>query len=499
LLEEPVVDPRTPVLIGAGQLSLRVDRGEEPLEPVDLIVEALRRAADDAGIDAAALAGADAVSIVALLSWRYRDPGLLVAQRLGATPRDTSRSGMGGNSPQSLVNQACLAIQAGTADLVLLGGAEAWRSRTGARKAGGRMDWTSQGEDVPMARSATEDVEMSAPGEQARGVMLPVQVYPLFEQAHRIALGRGLDEHLVAVSELWSRFSEVAAKNPHAWIQQRFGPEEIRTPSAENRMIGFPYTKLMNSNNAVEQGAGVILCSAERAEALGVARDRWVFPYSGTDAHDTYTVSARDELGRSPAMRIAGRTALELAGAGVDDLAHVDLYSCFPSAVEIAAHELGLGTERALTVTGGLSFAGGPWNNYVMHSIATMAGLLRSEPGGLGLISANGGFITKHAFGVYGTEPPASPFRHAEPQAEVDALPSREVCEEPDGEVAVEAWTVMHDRDGAPETGIVVGLLDDGRRAWGVTNDADLVTTMVNEDLAGRRAAIRPDGAFDLR
>jgi acetyl-CoA C-acetyltransferase len=329
--------------------------------------------------------------------------------------------------------------------------------------------------------------------------MLPVQVYPLFEQAHRIALGRGLDEHLVAVSELWSGFSEVAAKNPHAWIQQRFSPEEIRTPSADNRMIGFPYTKLMNSNNAVEQGAGLILCSAERAEALGVARDRWVFPYSGTDAHDTYTVSARDELGRSPAMRIAGRTALELAGAGVDDLAHVDLYSCFPSAVEIAAHELGLGTERALTVTGGLSFAGGPWNNYVMHSIATMAGLLRSEPGSLGLISANGGFITKHAFGVYGTEPPATSFRHAEPQAEVDALPSRELCEEPDGEVSVEAWTVMHDRDGAPETGIVVGLLDDGRRAWGVTTDADLVTTMVTEDLAGRRAGIRPDGAVDLR
>jgi acetyl-CoA C-acetyltransferase len=494
-----MVDPRTPVLIGGGQLSQRVDRGEEPLEPVDLIVEALRRAAASAGIADDALRGADAVHIVSLLSWRYRDPGALVAQRLGAAPRDTSVSGMGGNSPQSLVNQACLAIQAGTADLVLLGGAEAWRTRMGSRKAGVELDWTVQGDDVPKARPSTEDVPMTAPGEAARGVVMPVQVYPLFEQAHRIALGRGLDEHIVAVSELWSGFSEVAAANPHAWIQRSYSAEEIRTPTADNRMIGSPYTKLMNSNNAVEQGAGLILCSAERAEALGVPRDRWVFPHSGTDAHDHYVVSERESLGGSPAMRIAGSAALELAGVGVDDLAHVDLYSCFPSAVEIAAAELGLDTQRSLTVTGGLSFAGGPWNNYVTHSIATMVDVLRADAGSIGLVTANGSFITKHAFGVYSTEPPAQPFRHAEPQAEVDALPRRALCEEPDGDLAIESWTVMHDREGAPETGILVGLLDDGRRAWGTSTEPGTVKGMATDDLTGRRATIRPDGSFDLR
>jgi acetyl-CoA C-acetyltransferase len=127
-----------------------------------------------------------------------------------------------------------------------------------------------------------------------------------------------------------------------------------------------------------------------------------------------------------------------------------------------------------------------------------MAGLLRSEPGSLGLISANGGFITKHAFGVYGTEPPVEGFRHAEPQAEVDALPRRELCEDPDGDVSVETWTVMHDREGAPETGILVGLLDDGRRAWGVTGEPGIVKAMSTEDLAGRKATLRPDGAFYL-
>ncbi len=493
-----MVDPRTPVLIGTGQLSQRVDRGEEPLEPVDLIAEALRRAAESSGVGSAAVSGADAVHIVSLLSWRYRDPGALVAARLGATPRDTSLSGMGGNSPQTLVNQACVAIQAGDADLVLLGGAEAWRTRTSSRGAEQPLSWTTQADDVPIARASTGELPMSAPAEQARGVLMPIQVYPLFEQALRIRLGRGIDEHLVAMSEMWAAFSEVAATNPHAWIQRAYTAEEIRTPSPTNRMIGSPYTKLMNSNNAVEQGAGVILCSAERATALGVPRDRWVFPQSGTDTHDHYFVSNRDSLGGSPAMRVGGRAALDLAGVDVDDLAHVDLYSCFPSAVEIAATEIGIGLDRPLTVTGGLSFAGGPWNNYVMHSIATMVDVLRDDPGATGLVTANGGFITKHAFGVYGTEPPAQGFAYAEPQAEVDALPRREACDEPDGVADIEAWTVMHDREGAPETGILVGLMADGRRAWGTTTDPGTVKAMTTEELAGRQATLRPDGTFDL-
>ena len=186
----------------------------------------------------------------------------------------------------------------------------------------------------------------------------------------------------------------------------------------------------MNANNAVEQSAALIVCSAERAEALGVPRDRWVFPRAGTQAHDTYAVSHRPDL-RLVRRHPAGGPAScsRWPGAGVDDVAHVDLYSCFPSAVEIGADEIGLGLDRQLTVTGGLSFAGGPWNNYVTHSIATMADVLRADPGALGLVTANGGYVTKHALGLYSTEPPAGGFRWADVQDAVDALPRRELCE----------------------------------------------------------------------
>jgi len=263
-------------------------------------------------------------------------------------------------------------------------------------------------------------------------------------------------------------------------------------------MIGHPYPKLMNSNNSVEQAAALLLCSVERARELGLPADRWVFPWAGTDANDTRFVGHRVSLHRSPAIGIAGAKVLSLAGVGVDDLAHVDLYSCFPSAVEVAAAELGLALDRQLTVTGGLSFAGAPMNGYVMHSIATMAGLLRADPGSRGLVTANGGYLTKHAFGVYSTEPPAAGFRHADLQDQVDELPRRVLDEAPDGEVKIETWTAMHNRSGEPETGIVVGLLAGGQRALGTTTDPDVLNALVTEDLAGRRARISPDGSTEL-
>lgn len=492
------LDPRLPVLVGVGQVNQRVDRGEPAVEPAELMAEALRRAAADAGAPAA-LAEADSIRVILELSWRYRNPGAAVAERIGAQPRETACTVMGGNYVQTLVNLTAREIQEGHTDLALLTGGEAWRTRTAAKSAGADLGWTVQDESVPLPRIIGTDEPLGHPHEFSRGVVMPVHVYPMFDIALRANDGLTPDEHRRKISELWSRFSEVAADNPNAWIQQRFTPEEIAEPTPDNRMIGFPYTKRMNSNNMVEQGAGLIMCSVERAEALGIPRDRWVFLHAGSDAHDHWFLSNRADLFSSPAIRLAGAAALDLAGVGVDDLAYVDLYSCFPSAVQIGARELGLSPDRPLTVTGGMSFAGGPWNNYVMHSIATMAGLLRNDPGSLGLCTANGGYVTKHAFGIYSTEPPPSgQFRHAEPQAEVDALPRRELAEDHEGAVTIETYTVMHDRENQPERALVACLTEDGRRAWGTSTDGATMKAMIAEEFVGRAATMRADGALDI-
>jgi acetyl-CoA C-acetyltransferase len=489
------------VIVGVGQLSHRVDRGEPALEPVDLLAEALRRAEADAGTTGV-LAAADSVRVVRMLSWRYRDPGALVARRLGATPRQTLYTTSGGHTPQSLVNATCLDIAAGRADVVLVGGAEAWRTRAAYHAAGEKPPWTREDDDERPTDTFGVDVAMGLDHERERGVWLPVQLYPMFESAVRAAAGRPIDEHLGVIGRLWSRFSEVAATNPHAWIQQAFSPSEIVTPAPENRMVGLPYTKRMNSNNAVEQAAGIVVCSVGAAERLGVPRDRWVFPVSGTDAHDAAFVSHRESFHRSPAIRLAGRRALDLAGATVDDLAHVDLYSCFPSAVEVAADELGLSLDgdRPLTVTGGLSFAGGPWNDYVTHAIAAMVERLRAEQGGaLGLVTANGGFLTRHAVGVYGTRPPAGGFRHDDVQPEVDAATSDVVlAEDHAGDVTIEAYTVMHDRSSRPEQAFAAVRTADGGRAWGRTSDADTMALLAAEEAVGKPAHLGAGGSLRL-
>ncbi len=489
------MDPSTPVLIGVGQITHRAAGLDDALSPVALMAEAVRRAAADAGL--ASVPQPDSIRVVALLSWRYRDPARFVAAALGLSPRERAMSTNGGNSPQSLVNYTALQIQRGELDLAILTGGEAWRTRRRARAEGKEL-WERVPEDVEPHTVIGSEVSMTDPAEVDAGVTMPVQVYPMFETALRAAAGETVEEHHDKVANLWARFAAVAANNPYAWVQSGPDAATIGTAGPTNRMIGFPYPKYMNSNNDVDQGAALIMCSAQRATSLGVPRDRWIFPHAGTDCHEHYVVSNRWSFSDTPAIRLGGRRVLELAGVGIDDIDIVDLYSCFPSAVQLGAASLGLGLDRQLTRTGGLSFAGGPWNNYVMHSIATVASELRERPGEKGLVWANGGFATKHAFGIYSTTPPTSPFRHEAPQDEIDALPRRPLVsgDAAQGAATIEAYTVMHNRDGNPETSFAAVRRPDGTRAWARSNDSDLTAEMTRGEWVHRAVHVDHAGVL---
>ncbi|HUZ43773.1 MAG TPA: acetyl-CoA acetyltransferase [Acidimicrobiales bacterium] len=489
------LDPRTPVIVGVGQLTRRPPNPASPEwvlgadEPVDMMAEALRRAGQDSGGGDALLARADRVAVVALMSWSYRNPALMLAERLGASPADLVLTGTGGNSPQGLVDQTAADILAGQLDVALLTGVEAMYTRRLARQHQLQLAWTTQGEDTPEPRRVGPDRAGTSEAELAIGMVLPIQIYPLFENALRAAAGEGIEEHQVKISKLYARFSDVAAGNPYAWSPEALSAEEIRTPGPGNRMVGFPYPIHMNSNIQVDQAAAVVMCSVEAARAAGVPEDRWVFPRSGGEAHDHWFVSERDNLHSSPAIRLCGEKAFELDGSSIDDVAHVDLYSCFPCAVQFGAEALGLGLEEAdrpLTVTGGLQFFGGPGNNYVMHSIASMCERLRRDPGSLGLVSALGWYATKHAVGLYSTTPPAGAFRFENVQEAVHALPSRRATNDAEGETVIETYTVMHERDGQPGYGIVTAILDDGTRALAKLEDRAALDSMLSTEGCGR-------------
>ena len=470
----------TPVLVGISHLEQRFQDFASAKEPVELMIDAVKAAAEDAG--SSELLNATSVRVIKGI-WGYQNPAKAVAQAIGCPNAQTALSPFGGNFVQSVLNVSALDIQSGAHDVIILTGAECGNTQAKAAKASHDLGWA----ELPGTPDLQigEEKDMRHDAERAIRLGRPIQIYPIMETALRSELGMGVDEHMRHISELWAGFSAVAANNPNAWIRDAKTAEEIRTISTINRPVSFPYPKFLNSNSAVDQAAALILCSEEKAKALGIAREKWIYPWAGSDAQDHFHFSTRDNLHSSPAIRLAGKKCLEMSDMNVDDIDLVDVYSCFPVAVQIASRELGLNTSKPLTVTGGLTWAGGPLNNYVMHSIVRMAQLLREKPGQKGMITANGGYITKHAFGTYSTDRPEQPFQHANLQDQVDALPKREVVMDNTGQGVVEGYSVMYGPKGLDKA-FVATRLPDGRRAWGTSNDADVLQSMTTEEFVGR-------------
>jgi acetyl-CoA C-acetyltransferase len=511
------LDPRTPVLVGVGQVTVRPDPTvalDRRPEPFEVMARALRAAAEDCagappgGTSTAGdrlLKRAQSLRVVGPLGWRVVNPGPVVAAKLGIDPAEHVLTNVGGTMPQSLLHQSALAVARGDLDVVLVTGAECWYTRAAARRRpdGPALRWTVQSaEGTPAPVMFGTDRAPATAFEEARGIRLPIHAYPLMENAIRSASGWTLEEHRDRIGALWSAFSRVAEANPYAWLPRAMTPAEVTEPGPDNRMVAFPYPKLCVANIQVDQGAAYICCSVEAARAAGVPEDRWVFPQAGADAHDHWHLSHRPALHRSPALGLTGRRALGLAGVGPGDLAAVDLYSCFPSVVQIAAEELGLPLDnpaRPLTLTGGLTFGGGPGNNYVSHSIASMVHRLRGMPGAVGMTTGIGWYATKHAAGIYGTNPPAGGFRWEDVQPEVDALPRCPLDPDATGTVVVETYTVTYRHDGTPDLGIVACRTPGGARTWANVRDADDLAALVAFDPIGRQGRLEGSGTLSLR
>jgi acetyl-CoA C-acetyltransferase len=494
------IDPRTPVIVGAGQIVQRP--GEGDLDPIALAVAALRRAGEDSATADKLLRRADSVRHVATTCWPYGDAAALIAQALGARPRETLRTSIfGGDEPQRLVGDTAQTIAAGELDIALVSGSEAVASLLALQRAGERPAWSDQGADIQPTRVLGTDRMPSNEAELAVGLLAPIFNYALLESAVRARAGTEPASHLRRVGELWSRFSEVAAGNPYAWLPSARTAQELIEPTPANRPVSAPYLKLLTANIQVDQASGLIMCSAAAAEAAGVPRERWVFVYASAHAYDEWFMSERTELAASPAIRAVGAAALEHAGLSIDDIAYVDLYSCFPSAVQIAAGELGLALDdpsRPLTVTGGLTFAGGPGNNYGGHAIATLVERLRSDAEGFGLASAMGWYVTKHAIGVYSARPPTRLFAHIDAGEEVERSRRRRVSSEYRGVATVEAYTVPFGRDGAPETAIISAIAPDGMRVLARSDDDDVIGAVLQTDPLGRRVTVGDPGRLVL-
>jgi acetyl-CoA C-acetyltransferase len=496
------LDPRAPVLVGLGE-AVRRPGDDGPTEPAALMAEAVRAALADAGSGSgeALLDRVGALGAVPAAAWTDGDPGRRVLELLGRDGVPTVRSSMqGGNGPQLLVNVLAARIQAGALDAAVVCGAEALSTVARLAKDGSAPDWPAADAQRRADEVLEEDRPASTDAETAVGMIAPIMAYPLIENAIRAASGRSADEHLDLIAGLWSRFSAVAVDQPAAWAPKVYTPDALRTPTPGNRQVTLPYTKLLNSNIQVDQGAAVVLCSASVAEALGVPRERWVFLHAGARATDEWFLSERSDLHRSPAIRACGEALFAHAGVTAQDLGPVDLYSCFPAAVQLAATELGLPLDdpgRPLTCTGGLTFFGGPGNNYATHGIVAIGRQLRdAPPGAVGLSTALGWYATKHALGLYGNRPPARPFAALEPV--VERVAPRTVAAPGEVDAVAETCTLIYARDGVPSYGILFALTAEGDRALGKADDPAVLAAMAEDGFLGMRVRLHADRSFDV-
>jgi acetyl-CoA C-acetyltransferase len=447
---------RTPIIVGVGQINDRPADPAQGLDPIALMAAALHRAEDDAG--AALLADADWLGIVRQIGFRgLGDPCAPLAERIGAHPAHAFQTeGPNGDSPVLLLNEAANRIGAGETRIALVAGAEALRTAAArvAAQEGRKLD-------------ATRDAATRPGYAQSHGLVAPVDVYPLYENAMRAALGQTLAEAQAESGAIWSRFSEVAAATEAAWIRRPVSADDIVTPGERNRPLAFPYTKLMVANASVNQGAGFIVTSVAEARARGIAEDRWIHVGNGAAAHEPDNILRRDRFDRSTSMAVAIRRTLDLNALTPQDLDAVELYSCFPCIPKLARRLIDWPVERPATVFGGLTFGGGPIGNYMSHAVAEMVQHLR-RTGGTGLLFANGGYAThNHAIVVSKSPIAAAQFpRDYDYQAEADAArdPVPVLDKDYAGPARIESYTVFHHRDGTPRAGVVMALTPAGTR-----------------------------------
>ncbi len=498
-------EQRIPILVGAGQVTQREPDPARARAALDLTAEAARKAASDAGGGSALLEALDTIVVIrafADTSWRFRspfgspkNPPRSIANRIGnSAAKRLVYTHPGGNMPQWCINRLFEMVTRGEVEAALVCGGEALGTQKAAERAKLSLDWSEDAggtyEEWGVSKRGWSDME------ERHRMAGAIFAYPMFEQGIRRHLGRSVPEHMQAIGRLFAHFAAVAKANPLADRRQGFSAEAIATVSADNPFIGFPYTKLMNSNAYIDQAAAVILTSVAKAKALGIPRDRWVYLHGCADAHDHWYVTDRINFHSSPAMRVVAQEAFAMADMSLGDVDKLDVYSCFPSAVEIACAEMGIAQDdpRGLTVTGGLPYFGGPGNNYVTHSIAQMMDEVRAAPGSVGMVTANGNYVTKQSLGLYSTRPAEKPFRPKDPslyQARIDAAQGPQVVDVAEGMATVETYTVMHDRKG-PQNAIIIGRLNDGRRFMAnAPEDRAVLEALVAQDLMGCEGRVR--------
>ncbi|MBW1923775.1 MAG: acetyl-CoA acetyltransferase [Deltaproteobacteria bacterium] len=491
-----------PVIIGVGQYVHRPSRPGEAMDPLEMIRKAIGEAEQDAGL-AGLARKIDTLCLVNILS--YPPDGLPgeLTRRIQASPKIQEYTWVGACAPQWFVNRTADRISSGQARLALICGGEAFYSLKLKAKDQGSKGWNRTfPAKMPWMVGDLRDPLTAL--EAKYGLLLPVQIYPLFENSFRYSEGLSIEANRNELGEFCSKLSAIASENPNAWFKNFKTKEEIMNPGPGNRMISFPYTKFMCSIMDVDQAAALFLADEAVADELGIPPEKRIYPIGGADASDTWHVSMRRDLHASPSVKIAAQTAMAQAKVDIDQIDFLDFYSCFPCAPRITARMLGIPKDdpRPLTITGGMPYFGGPGNNYSLHAICNMADLLRREPEKIGLVQALSWFISKHSVGIYSGVSRQEKWVSSSPDSNQDRLVAPEsphIREEGEGPATVETFTLFHDRDGEAVGGVIFGKFEDGSRCLAkLPEDRSVFQAIMSEEFVGKRGKVKFVDGFNI-
>jgi len=491
-----------PVIVGIGFHQERMDDPTQCAEPYQLMVRAVRQAADDAGC-AALLHQLESISVPQGM-WQYRNPGKLIADALGCPAAKSVISDLG-VLQLTLLSDLCRAISAGEQELGVVTGGEAQYRELRSMITQQPVTDTRQPEDTPLP-----DVHHTSPDpfcsdlEGQRGLHLPVELFAIIESALRYHEGLGIEEHRDRIASLYSSFSEIAGTNPHAWRRERMSAEEIRNATTKNPMLAFPYTKRHCTQWNVNRAVAVIVCSAARAGQLGLDPAGWIFPVAAAESRHVVVLAQQRRLHSHPGTILCGERALALAGVSAKDLTAAELYSCFPSALQSFARDLKLDGVCPLTVTGSMAFAGGPFNHFSLEGVARMVEVLRpgqteARARRVGLVSNLSGIFGKQACAVFSNVSNDGGYCYEDVTR---AAAERDVPVPLNGAYAgpatIVGYTVVFNRD-EPSHAIAICDTPDGKRTVVRTEDKTLLESMTRKEFCGRGIEASGDGRFVVR
>jgi acetyl-CoA C-acetyltransferase len=489
----------TPIIVGVGQYVKHLHPDSKPpfSSPMKIASEAAKVALADAGIAASEI---DTIAIIRLFSdsakaWASpfggsNNPPESLARHIGAAPRARIYSDSGGTEPTTLLLRMLQHIANGERSMVLLGGAEAIANQRFAMRNDYEEDWTEEF-DVPL--ESQEYRKRFASKEEIRsGMMLPAHYYALIENHQAHDMGNNIQAHRQYMAQLMAPFSRVARENPYSQNPTSYSVEQLAEINKSNYLISAPLSKLLVAQDAVNQSATLLLTSVGKARELGIDPAKWVFLEAYAEGEDR-VLSEREDIGRSQAMEEVFAAAFSMAKTSCDDMALLDIYSCFPCAVHSARQALGIdkNDERGLTITGGLPYFGGPGNNYVMHSLAEMATRVRGEDR-RGLVTANGGILSKHAAVILGS--------NSERGARIDwnnwkptvikpeSIPAREMVDTPSTGRVI-SYTVIAGRDN-DDVGIVLCEDERGARFLASSRETETTATMLQTSPIGQAVSV---------